>query len=59
MSEFVVVEDPKKHIEFWLNALSNPNIDKTSTNLLNKCLHSELNLFIDPPLLTIKEELQK
>lgn len=56
MSELRTIEDPKKNIKFWLRALSNPNIDKESIMLLNKCLQSELNWFFDPPTLMVKEE---
>ncbi|WP_220687595.1 hypothetical protein [Paenibacillus lautus] len=56
LSELVAVKDIKKEVEFWLNALSNPNIDKESILLLNKSLQMELRLYIEPQFIITKRE---
>lgn len=47
-SKIEVMIDPKQDIAFWLNALSNPNIDRKSKELLNQCLHAELKNYLYP-----------
>jgi hypothetical protein len=48
METIAVFIDPKKEIEFWLNSLSNPNVDKDSLVLLNKCLRNEIDKYLQP-----------
>jgi hypothetical protein len=43
-----VMKDPKDDIKFWLDALNNPNIDRESKEMLNKCLYVELNNYLCP-----------
>ncbi|MDP4163372.1 MAG: hypothetical protein Q8898_09740 [Bacillota bacterium] len=38
----------KKDIQFWIDALSRPNLDPDTIELLNKCLQCELNRFMEP-----------
>jgi hypothetical protein len=43
------IKDPRQDIKFWLDALSNPNVNRESKELLNKCLYIELNNYLNPP----------
>lgn len=45
---FSVVKDPKEAIKFWLDALSHQHVNQKNIILLNKCLESELNHYINP-----------
>ena len=48
MDKIEVIKDPKQDIEFWLSALSNPNMEKDTIALLNKCLQGELYKYLNP-----------
>lgn len=48
--EILPIKDTKKEIDFWLKALSNPNVNETNKELLNKCLEYELNGYIFPSI---------
>ncbi|MFI2856877.1 hypothetical protein ACH6EH_07025 [Paenibacillus sp. JSM ZJ436] len=56
MGEITVVKDPKTDVGFWLDALSNKNLDQESISLINKLIHREINNFINPVHFLIKEE---
>lgn len=53
MEGLTVIKDVKKEIEFWLNALSNENVNADNKELLNKCLQLELQNYIHPIVLTV------
>jgi hypothetical protein len=42
------IKDSKQEIKFWLDALSNPNINMETVKLLNECLCSELKNYLYP-----------
>jgi hypothetical protein len=48
MDTIQVVPDPKKEIQFWLDALSNPNVNRENKELLNECLKYQLNAYLLP-----------
>jgi hypothetical protein len=48
VNDYKIVPDPKNDIKFWLDALNNPNIDRESKEMLNKCLYVELNNYLYP-----------
>jgi hypothetical protein len=48
MGNIEVLKDPKQDIKFWLDALSNTNIDRESKELLNQCLQAELKNYLYP-----------
>lgn len=51
MDEPIFIIDPKKEIEFWLKALSNPNVSNENKKLLNECLQRDLKEYIYPMVL--------
>lgn len=53
MEGLTVIKDVKKEVEFWLNALSNENVNEVNKELLNKCLNLELQNYICPITLTV------
>lgn len=56
MGNLEVMADAKKDVDFWLKAISSPNLEKDSILLLNKCLQSELNKYLHPMYLTVKTD---
>lgn len=48
METIRVLEDPKKEVKFWLEAMKIPNLDKESLALLNKCLQMEIKKYMTP-----------
>ena len=59
MSDFEIFDDPRQKVEFWMNALSNPNVNRETTELLNQCLQNELKQYLNPPeslLINLKKE---
>lgn len=57
MSEFTIIPDPKQDIKFWLDALSNPNVNRESKELLNQCLQAELKNYMFPLVKIVKEDI--
>lgn len=48
VGKIMITENPKKEIQFWLDALANPNVNKESIEKLNKGLQMELNKQLYP-----------
>lgn len=48
MDQLEILKDGKAEIQFWLDALSNPNLEKKSITLINQSLQSELNQYLNP-----------
>jgi hypothetical protein len=57
MGKVEIIKDHKKDIEFWLNAMSNPNINIENVKLLNMCLQIELNKYLFPSALFTKSDV--
>jgi hypothetical protein len=56
MGKVEVLKDNKKEIEFWLNAISNPDITNENKKLLNQCLQIELNQYLFPSTILFKTD---
>lgn len=48
MGQIEIVEDYKTKSEFWLNALTYPNLNDETIELINRCLQAELNNYLYP-----------
>lgn len=49
-----VIPDPKKAIQFWLDALAQPNLEESTIKLLNQGLRIEIQKYI-MPVFTLQE----
>jgi RsfA family transcription factor len=56
MGKVEVLKDHKKEIEFWLKAISNPDITNENKKLLNHCLQIELNQYLFPSSILFKTD---
>lgn len=59
MSDLEIFEDPREKVQFWVAALSNPNVNRETAELLNQCLQNELKQYLNPPehiLINLKEK---
>ena len=48
LGKLEVIPEPKKEIKFWIDLLSNSNLDDESISLINKCLQNELKCYLNP-----------
>ena len=48
MDKIQIMPDYKTKSEFWLKALTYPNLSKETIELINRCLQAELNNYLYP-----------